>query len=558
MVTRRGFMRGAAGAGAALTLPGLLTACGSSDATAGGTLRVGTSIQPRSFNPFSGDGTIYTVDLLYPRLLEVNYRPQRADDFYLANIPGAFATEVDRSEDGLTIAFTTRSGAKWSDGQPMTADDVVLTFRSILELGDGPLATVAGAVDGVTDVRSPDPGTVVFEYDRPIASAVKSLAGTYILPRHVWERYIASGKGRQIRGFEPGKDVVTSCPFRVGDYRRDQFLLLRRDPNWSQRRPAFDALGIRYYGTQESLIAALEQGEIDAVDRLGPTPAVNRLGAKGLEVLVTDGLQVAYLAFNSNPRKPRNRELLRRDVRSAIEHATDRDRIAQVAHSGFADPVATILAPSFGPYHNPNIERAPFDPERANAMLDAAGLRRGADGVRVAGDHPMRYRLLTSTGEAWANRQFEVIQEGLEQIGIEVEQRPMDDDALYEALLAPDGKYLEFDLNTWSTAISNFDPEYPMGELFATGTLGADNETGYSNPEFDRLFRAQVEAVDPEQRRRIVWRQEEIIARDKPFIPIVNLKVISAHQPAAWTGFVNTPDESNLATYACLLSVKPA
>jgi peptide/nickel transport system substrate-binding protein len=144
-------------------------------------------------------------------------------------------------------------------------------------------------------------------------------------------------------------------------------------------------------------------------------------------------------------------ELLDPVVKNAMAHAVNRDKIIETVYNGRAAPAASILTLIAGDYLDPTIEPEAYDLPLANQLLDDAGYTKGADGIRTtpAGER-MSYEVILPTDIEGQQRKFEIIQEDWKAIGIETVGKPMDGSAAWDAMMAPDGKYLDFDLHMWS------------------------------------------------------------------------------------------------------------
>ena len=150
----------------------------------GGTLRIGTSSGLISPNPFVGfnQDDYSTWMQIYPSLLQYDTTTPTYE-----YMPG-FASEWEQSEDGLTVTFHTLPDAKWSDGEPLTADDAAWTFNMIKKYADGPTGTWAGTVQFLKKIEATDANTLVATYEKPSGTGLFDLGFAPILPPQVWEK----------------------------------------------------------------------------------------------------------------------------------------------------------------------------------------------------------------------------------------------------------------------------------------------------------------------------------------------------------------------------------
>jgi peptide/nickel transport system substrate-binding protein len=493
----------------------------------GGILRIGTTDPYDSINPFvafSAQSYSTFVDI-YPELVQYNA------DF---EWEGDWAESWETSPDGLTWTFHLKPG-KWSDGRPLTAEDAVWTGETILKYADGPAANLAPFLEHVKSLEAPDPNTLVITYARLIGNVLPQLQQFFVLPKHVWEKH-AAGNGRALKQYLPENDlpIVSGGQYVLTKYDEKGTTILERNEGFYGPQPNADAVGIQWFANSDAMMTAFTSGELDFLSV--PLTAVSAVEEDPrFEVIKTDGFQINNFIFNSNPKKPKNRELLDPKVREAFAHALNREEMIEVVHGGNAQPVATIVAPVAGDWVNPNLEPEPYDIDLANQILDDLGYARGSDGIRVANGHKMSYEIITPEGLDGINRAFEIAKTGLEQIGVEVTQNLLDDTTAFEEIGAPDWKYLNFDLSMWDW-VGYLDPNFVLS-VVNCNQYGGWSDTGYCNPEYDRLYKQQAAEPDEAKRREIVWRMQEILYRDKPYIQLVVLDTITAHS-TEWGGFL--------------------
>lgn len=526
----------------AIALPACAPGGGRREGTTGGVeeggfLRIGTSSGIISLNPFVGfnQDDYSTWMYIYPSLLQ--YDTTSSTYEYM---PG-FATDWERSPDGLTVTFHTVPNATWSDGEPLTAEDVAWTFSMIKEYADGPAGNWAGSVTFLKKIEATDDNTVVATYERPSGTALFDLGLTPILPPQVWSRY-ATGDGKELKRFpnEPVGDqpLVGGGPFVLTEYRKNDIALFEKNPTYYGTKPHIDGFGLQFFRDEDAMITALKTGQLDAINEIPPT-SVETLRAAGIHVYEGPALALRDLIFNVSEDQPRP-ELLDPRVREAMEYAIDRQAIVETAWLGYATPGSTIVpegnATGGIEWHDPDVQPLPFDVARANEILDSLGYERGPDGIRIANGRPMAYDVVFPLDEAGAgDRAFRIIQQGFEQIGVKLMQRRLDTNAAWDAMYS-DGKYV-FELAMWDW-FPAADPDFILGVL-TCDQWGNWNDTGYCDEEYDRLYEAQKSAVDPRERQRIVFRMQEIAFEDRPYIILTYDKRLDAWSED-WTGFVES------------------
>jgi peptide/nickel transport system substrate-binding protein len=529
----------------------------SGDGTEGGVLRIGTSSGMISPNPFVG----YNQDdysawmYIYPSLLQ--YDTTTTTYEYM---PG-FATDWQQSPDGLTATFHTVANATWSDGEPLTADDVAWTFNMIMKYTPGPAGAWAGSVTSLSSIEATDPNTLVANYEEPSGTALFDLGLTPILPPQVWEQY-ATGDGKGLRTFanepENGQPLVGGGPFVLSEYSKNDIALFQRNPNWYGTPAHIDGFGLQFFHDEDAMVTALKSGELDAINEIPPT-SVDTLKSAGMNVYEGSALSLRDFIFNLDPSKTEHRELLDPRVREAMEYAIDRNSIVDTAWLGHASPGSTIVpagnATGGTEWHDPSVQPLPYDIDQANEILDSLHYDRGPDGIRVADGHPMAYDVVFPQDEQGAgDRAFQIIQQGFQQIGVKLTQQRLDDNAAWGAMWSH-GHYV-FDIAMWDW-FPAADPDFVLGVL-TCNQWGNWNDTGYCSDQYDKLYTEQKSTVDPKERQKVVFEMQQLAYNDRPYIILTYDDRLDAWSPK-WDGFVESTQGifNNFSTQS-LTSVNPA
>ena len=485
-----------------------------------------------SMNPYVGlNGDAYSAwQYIYPYLIqfktqELDYGPD-------------FATSWDTSKDGLTWTFHTVPDAKWSDGEPLTAEDVAFTFNMNIKFKRGATGMIAAAMANLVEVEATDPNTAVFHYSRQVPMVLSNVQQVAILPEHVWAEF-ATGDGKAIKTFpnlpEEGEPVVSGGPFMITEFKPDELAIFEKNPSYYGTPAHIDGFGLQFFSNEDAEITALKTGEIDAIESV-PVTAVQTLQDAGMEVYTGPALTERDFIINSNPKKTVNRELLNPLVKEALEYATDRETIVQTAWLGYATPATTVVPPATGKWHDASIQALPFDLDKANELLDQAGYAMGSDGIRIGEDGPMAYDVLFPGSERGAgDRAFQIIQGDFLKIGVKLTVRPMGGGAVFTEMTKDD--YTTFDLAMWNWT-PPIDPDFVLSVL-TCGQFGSWSDSGYCNPKYDELYKAQGAEMDPQKRLEIVYEMQKMVYDDRPYIMLTYGTTIDAWSPK-WAGFVQS------------------
>lgn len=504
-------------------------------------LRIGVTSDIDSMNPFVGINEIaYAVWMhIYPSLLQYDTSDPGAP------YKGSLAEDWELSDDGLTLTFTIRDGATWSDGEALDAEDVVWSLELFHRYNDT-IAAGWSVGSNITSIEAPDAHTVVLTMAEPSALSLTNVATTPLLPEQVWAEY-ATGDGEALKTLEniPQGDepMVSGGPFVLTQYRKGELAVFSVNPNWYGEKPSIDGFGVQTYKVADAMITALANGSIDAAGGVPPT-GVATLEKAGVTIDSYPALALRDFAINSNPDKPDNRELLNPNVRKAMEHAIDRDEIVATAWVGKASPGDSVLPPTTGTggqlWYNENLETIGYDIDEANRLLDAEGFARGSDGIRLADDGtPMSYEVIFADDESGpGDRAFQIIKAGFEKIGISITQRKLDTSATWDAIYCGDDcQYRDFDLFMWNWHPGQ-DPNFMMSAMTCE-QWGSWNDVGYCNPLIDELNEQQAKAVDPAERKAIIDEMQQIIYNDRPYI-ILTYDVRNDAWSSNWEGLVRS------------------
>ncbi len=501
----------------------------------GGILRIGTSYPIDSMNPFVGqsDYSYMVFEYIYPELVQYNAKLQIVQDF---------ATSWKTSSDGLTWTFDTRPNAEWSDGQALSAEDVAWNINATLRYVSGPTALAAGTLAHVKGAVATGPNTVVLHLAAPVANILPKMQGFPILPPQVWASYF-KGNGAGIKTFlntpQNGQPMVSGGPFEMVDYVKNQKALFKQNPNWYGPKPHITGFGLEFFSNDDAMVEALKTGQLDFIGEYTPPTAVAALQSAEFVVSTPPSISMKTFIINANPNKTTHPELLNPLVREAFEYATDRAQIVQTAWLGYATPGSTMVAPADGIWHDPNIAPLPFDLAKANQLLDQAGYKMGPNGVRISDGHPMSYNVIFPPDEKGAgDRTFQIMQADFRQIGVQIQQRTMDDTAAFNAISAPHNDYLTFDLAMWDW-VPPVDPDFILSVL-TCAQYGNWSDSGYCNPTYDGMYSKQSTLIDQGQRQQLIWKMQQTIYNARPYIILDYPDIIEAHS-TKWTGFIPAP-----------------
>jgi peptide/nickel transport system substrate-binding protein len=492
-----------------------------------------------SFNPFVGvvQSAFETYQLMYDTL--TGYA---AADF--APVPG-LAESWETSSDGLSWTYHIRQGVKWSDGEDLTAHDVVYTFQRVLD-GEIENGQYGGYLTYVTDVQATDDYTVEITTSEPSPSMLR--LAVPILPEHIWQDI----DGEEVATFANTDSPVGSGPFRLVEARPNQFYRFAANKDHWTGGPKIDELVLRIFADDEALAQALRTGEIDMLQDISAPIFESLAGEPG--ITVSDSLYSGFneLGFNLGAQTVENKPigdghpaLQDQRVRLAIDYAIDRDTLVERVLRGHGSPATGVIPPIYGDLHwDPNDGVRGADPDRANEILDEAGYPRGSDGVRAGPDgRRLEFRLFGRENSETSQRNVEYIRDWLGEIGIVATVQIMSEDALTTVL----GQG-EFDLFEWGWVVEP-DPDFQLsiftcdqrstedgGEIFAGWS-----DSFYCNPAYEELYNEQKTILDPAERRDVVHEAQQLLYDDVVYSMLFYYNNFQAYRSDRFTGFVPQP-----------------
>jgi peptide/nickel transport system substrate-binding protein len=513
----------------------------------GGILRIGTINYVDSLNPFNyiESQSVNAFIMLYPQLVQYKYEDGKYE------IEGDWAKSWETSPDGKDWTFHLIPGGQWSDGKPLTADDAVWSINTTVKFADGPTAVQAAALQHVESAEAPDDQTLVIHYESPVGNVLAQLEQFFVLPRQVYEPLVG-GNGKGLKTFQPQQHLplVSAGVYRLKSYEKKGTTVYTADPNYWGPKSNAEAVALTYYTNADAMLSDLKGGQLDWVDQV-PFSAVDAVKKdSNLVVETVPGAETTNITWNSNPRKPKNRELLDPQVKKALSMCVDRDKIIEVVFSGYADTVESLPG-HISPLENPNLGPLEHDCDAANQMLDDLGYTKGPDGTRVAPattgknaqpEHKMSYEIIVPNSLNFnGEREFDIVKEGFAEAGVEVTIKPGGDSTAAYALETGDNcdaakstGYDSFDMAMWDW-IGYVDPDF-MLSVVTKGQWCSWSDTGWDSPEFDALYDKQGTTIDPEERKQIVWEMQQMIYDNFLYTQLVNLDDIEAHTKA-WDGF---------------------
>ncbi len=468
----------------------------------GGTLVVIHWGDPKSFNPDSqvDDALAAIAGQIFNRLValdaEYNVVPDLAESWEVA-------------PNGSVFIFHLRKDVKWHDGVPFTAKDVKYTFESIKKYKG--IAYSLLKMDKLVSIETPDDYTVVFRYSEPFPPFLGFLAwyGTYILPEHIYN------KTEYQDWMDPNIPALThpvgTGPFKFVEYVKGSHVVLEANPDYFKGKPCIDRIVFKIVPDATAALQTFLAGEGDVLNHRPPLSEIPRINAtEGVIVKMRPVPSRWYIGFNLL-KYPFNIT----EFRFAIAHAINRSEIVEKAEYGYGYPAEGMYTPAIKWAFNPNVKLPEYNPQKAEQLLDQLGFKKGSDGWRYYPNGTkitVRFTIFTGAEEEAI---AQVIKEQLKRVGIDVKIEEYEI-ATWEAKVVQDR---DFHL----ALVDGFQGPDPDNMRMRFGPGQYINFANYSNPEFGRLLDEASKEPDMEKRKELYWKAQEIMAKDLPYLPLVDL-----------------------------------
>ncbi|MFN2454329.1 MAG: ABC transporter substrate-binding protein [Pyrinomonadaceae bacterium] len=457
----------------------------------GGSVVVAVSSDPGGLNPaITTQGGVQLIcGSIYSGLV--------AQDFDLNPVPD-LAERWEVSPDGRTYTFYLARNAEFHDGVPLTSEDVRFTFEELLLKYHSRTRTSIG--DNLRRIVTPDPHTVVFEFNKPYAAFLQLLDVTNapVMPKHIYE------------GTDPLTNPHNTNPIGSGAFKfqewvkGDHITLARNEKYFKAGKPYLDRIVYKVMPSAAMSAIAFENEEVDYF--LNPSPLdVVRLKKMG-GVVVTDKGREGFATVETLVPNLNRAPLSDLRVRQAMAHAIDKNYMVDKLLFGMGVAATGPVSQLLNWAHNPNVVKYEKDIARANQLLDEAGYKRGSDGVR--------FHLNFVYAASYA-KIAETLRDQLGEVGIVLDLQ------LMEFSAAVDVVYIKKDFDLGFASFENGpDPDIGVKRTVVSSNIGAipfSNGAGYRNPRIDELFELAASESDKQKRAAYYFEAQEILVKDLPY-----------------------------------------
>ena len=508
----------------------------------GGPLKVLWWQGPTLLNPHFAVGT---KDQDGSRLF---YEPLAAWDDE-GNLQPKLAAEIPTKEngglaaDGKSVTWKLKQGVTWHDGKPFTADDAVFNW----EYAKDP-ATASVTIGSYQDVivEKVDQFTIVVKFAKPTPFWADAYVGTrgMLIPKHLFAEFI----GAKSRDAPTNLKPVGTGPYLFKDFKPGDLVTGVINPNYHQaNKPYFDSIEMKGGGDAVSAArAVLQTGEFDfAWNMQVEDEILTRLekGGKG-RVQVTPGGNIEHMQLNTTDPwtevdgerssiKTKHPTLSDPAVRQAIALIIDNKSIEQHIYGRTGPATRDFLnnPPRFRSKGNP----VDFNVDKANDILEKAGWKKGADGIRAKDGKKLKFVYQTSINQPRQKTQA-IVKQSAQKAGMDMELKSVTASVFFSSDVANPDTYTKFycDIQMYTTTMSQPDPQVFMNQFTSWEVATKDNKwqgrniTRWRNEEYDKVFRASENELDPIKRTAMFIKMNDLAVQNQVVLGVVQRPTVSA------------------------------
>jgi peptide/nickel transport system substrate-binding protein len=511
---------------------------------------------PSTFNLVLNQSAFSVFGYLYEGLLTENFTQK-------GKLEPALAESWEISEDKKRIVFTLRDGLKWSDGQPLTVDDVIFTYQDIYlnpkiqtDLKD---ILKIGISRAFPTVKKLDERRVEFTVPEPFAPFLRTVGGLPILPAHVLRETVqttdAKGNPKFLSTWDTGTDptkIIGNGPYKMESYTPNQRVIFRRNPYYWRKdaqdnpQPYVERIILQVIENTDNQLVSFRSGQLDDLD-VSPNafPLLKREEKRARFTIYNGGPDSTTLFVGFNLNKARNfkdqpfvdpiksRWFNTLAFRQAVAHAIDRQTMITNIYRGLAD-IQNSTIPVQSPYYlspQQGLKVYDYNPEKAKQLLLGAGFKYNSQGQLLdAEGNRVRFSMLVKAEDVPRVNMAVQIQQNLAKIGIQADMQAIAFNVAIEKLqsrnwecyvggFAGGGVEPNSGANIWSSKgrLHQFNQSPQPGEPPIKGWEVSDWEK-----EIDQLFIEGARELDETKRKAIYARFQQIAQEQLPFIYLVN------------------------------------
>lgn len=493
-----------------LGLSFLITGCskpgtaGGGAPSGGGVLRIANYAEPTSLNPLLVTNTAenFIMSLAFDELVTLDDKGNEVPDL-AAEVPTLANGGI--SKDGKTITYKLRRNAQWQDGKPFSSADVKFSWQAVMNPNNN--VVERRGYDQVASVDTPDSYTVVFHLKRPFAPFVDTVFGESddpyrIVPKHLLGQYPDINKAPF------NQQPIGTGPFKIARWIHGQQVDLVANPHYFRGTPKLSRIIVQTVPDGNTASAMLRSHGTDLIIDLSSANYRTLQNVPSVKLLLVKAPTYNSIMFNMT--HPPLDDLR---VRQALAYAIDAQRMVNNLTFGTAK-IATADLSDFYWAFDPSLPRTPFDVQKANALLDAAGWQRGANGMRSKNGTPLSLQLVYGQGNETARQIGVQVQADLHAVGVDVPIKTYTYSMLYATKamggILNNGK---FDLAEFAW-VAGADPDNSSQWMCNMVPPNGNNNGHYCNKQVDAAEQTALSTFDRNVRKKAYAQIERLLLGD--------------------------------------------
>jgi peptide/nickel transport system substrate-binding protein len=456
----------------------------------------------RTLNLLNTDRTLDTRDIVSGNIIETLFTQDLDTD--KAKLKPKLAEKMDISENGLEITITLKKNIYFSDGVPITADDVIFTYQTIMNPGID-CAELRSYLNNITDVIKLDDHTVKFLIKERYWQTLEVVGEFYVFPKHIYQFKDPNEFNKQI------SNPIGSGPYIFEKWDVGQQIVLKRNENYWDKKPNIKKVVFKFISNATAELQALRSHDIDIFEpgseQVTDMPK-NPDFAKEFSTKIFWDPSFGYWYIGWNEQRPFFKD---RRVRQAMTCLTNRKEIVETQTRG-KGAVVTGTFYIYGRQNDPNIQPWPYDPQKAAKLLDEAGWKdHDGDGIRDKDGIPFRFKFSYPAGNTSSEQMSRLLKDDAAKVGIEVIPNPIEGSIFIGNINDRNFDAVEL---MWAGVIE----EDPYQVFHSSQIQGRGNNfVSFNNPQADKLIEQARRELNDEKRYALYHQFHRILHEEQPY-----------------------------------------
>ncbi|MEM0158770.1 MAG: ABC transporter substrate-binding protein [Thermoplasmataceae archaeon] len=456
-----------------------------------------------TLNPFTSYSELTNWINMNVYLPLVNYDPVNH------SVLPALASSWDVNYTNHTVIFHLNPNAVWSNGQPVTAQDVNLTYH-IAEQNYTFVSQYTGAIQNITILNQ---HTIMFKFTGVLWTMFA--AYIYVVPYSVWSHVNPA----TYNGYNNSSSqfFVGDGPFLLTKYVVNQYAEIQRNPDFfiPSMKPSIGGVIFEEFDSESSAISSLQAGYIQGLSGILPSDISQFANKSNYVVTTSPSLEYFYLAFNVAPYGKGNPTLRNLSVRQAIAHAINLPYITQTVFHGYASLLDSVLSPT-NLYYASNLTNYSYNPSLADKLLSSAGFNNGSNGYRVGQNGNLSYTVIVPSGDTLEVEAAQLIADNLSKVGIKLTVSP-ETTGTMASQIWPDLTQ-DMDLWDWFDNIQSA-PEL-LSVFLSNQVVTGTSDSGFDNSTYDNLWNETLAANSVSEVKALSYQMQVILRDQLPYLPL--------------------------------------